>query len=178
MSSIVTAHYHYKRPPGWCLRLMVSGLCVMIGLAVISPALGAEDRFDGVYTGKRALTKGSNQACLTGDNVSVTINGEALTFTNSRLHNYSIGFEPHPDGSFNEISAGDEGAFVTIQGRIVGDGIEADVADDVCEYHWHLTRTRPPRYQRPPRKRAKTRGRRLGPTFVRLAGIRCHRGET
>ena len=144
MTRIVTTHYRYQRPPGRCLRLMVSGLCAMIGLAVIDPALGAEDRFDGVYTGKRVLTKGSNQTCPTEDDVSVTIRGEALTFTNSRLHNFTIGFEPHPDGSFDEISAGDEGAFVSIQGRIIGNAIEADVADSVCEHHWHLVRNGPP----------------------------------
>ena len=79
------------------------------------------------------------------DVVLITIRGEALTFTNSRLHNMSIGFEPHPDGSFDEISStGDEGVSVSIQGRIVGDAIEADVADSVCEHHWHVVRNRPP----------------------------------
>jgi hypothetical protein len=144
MTRIVTTHHRHKRPPG-CWHLMVLGLCVMIGLAVMDPALGAENKFDGVYTGKRVLTKGSNQRCPTEDDVSVTIRGEALTFTNSRLHNMSIGFEPHPDGSFDEISStGDEGASVSIQGRIVGDAIEADVADSVCEHHWHVVRNRPP----------------------------------
>jgi hypothetical protein len=56
-----------------------------------------------------------------------------------------IGFEPHPDGAFDEISStGDEGASVSIQGRIVGDAIEADVADSVCEHHWHVVRNRLP----------------------------------
>ena len=134
----------FKRPPWWCSRLVVSGLCGMISLAIVAPTWGAESKFDGVYIGKRVLTKGSNQTCPTEDDVSVTIRGEALTFTNSRLHNFTIGFEPHPDGSFNEISAGDEGGYVTIQGRIVGDAIEADVADSVCEHHWHLVRTGSP----------------------------------
>jgi hypothetical protein len=144
MTRIVTTHHRHKRPPG-CWHLMVLGLCVMIGLAVMDPAFGAENKFDGVSTGKRVLTKGSNQRCPTEDDVSVTIRGEALTFTNSRLHNSTIGFEPHPDGSFDEISStGDEGASVSIQGRIVGDAIEADVADSVCEHHWHVVRNRPP----------------------------------
>jgi hypothetical protein len=109
MTRIATTHHCYKRPPG-CWHLMVFGLCVMIGLAVMDPAFGAENKFDGVYTGKRVLTKGSNQRCPTEDDVSVTIRGEALTFTNSRLHNSTIGFEPHLDGSFDEISStGDQG---------------------------------------------------------------------
>lgn len=33
-------------------RLLVSGLCGMICLAMAGPALGTENRFDGVYTGK------------------------------------------------------------------------------------------------------------------------------
>ena len=69
---------------------------------------------------------------------------DALTFTNMRLKSFSIGFDPHQDGSFNESSPGDQGAFVTIQGRIVGDVIEADVDDGVCEHHWHLVRARSP----------------------------------
>ncbi len=120
MTRIVRTTYRYKRPTG-CWHLMVPGLCVMIVFAATDSAVGAENKFDGVYTGKRVLTKGSDQTCPTQDDVSVTIHGETLTFTNSRLHNHSIGFEPHPDGSFNEISAGDQGAYVTIQGRIVGD---------------------------------------------------------
>jgi hypothetical protein len=141
MTRIVRTAYRYKHPPG-CWHLMALGLCAMI--VVTATALGADSTFDGVYTGKRVLTKGSNQTCPTEDNVSVTIRGEALTFTNSRLHNFTIGFEPHPDGSFDQISAGDQGAFVSIQGRIVGDVIEADVADSVCEHHWHVVRTAPP----------------------------------
>ena len=141
MTRILTTPCRYRRPPGYW-HLMALGLCAMI--VVTATALGANNTFDGAYTGKRVLTKGSKQTCPTEDNVSVTIRGEALTFTNSRLHNFTIGFEPHPDGSFNQISAGDEGAFVSIQGRIVGDAIEADVADSVCEHHWHVVRTGPP----------------------------------
>ena len=109
MTRIVRTSYGDQCPSGWCLHLMISGLCVMIGFAATDPTWGAENKFEGAYTGKRVLTKGSNQTCPAEDDVSVTIRGEALTFTNSRHHNYSMGFEPHPDGSFNEISAGVEG---------------------------------------------------------------------
>src|SRR4051812_8363218 len=104
-------------------RLMVSGLCAI--LAIADQAFGAENGFDGVYTGKRVLTKGSNQTCSTEDDVSVTIHGRTVTFTNGRLRDFTIGFHPHPDGSFNQISAGVEADFVLIQGRVVGDDIEA-----------------------------------------------------
>lgn len=64
MTRIVSTHYRYKPPPPACRQLMVL-VCAMIGLAVMDPALGAENKFDGVYTGKRVLTKGSNQMCHT-----------------------------------------------------------------------------------------------------------------
>jgi hypothetical protein len=54
------------------LLLVVSGICGTVPLAVAEPASAAENAFDGVYTGKRMLTKGSGPACLTEENVSVT----------------------------------------------------------------------------------------------------------
>jgi hypothetical protein len=141
MDRIVRTTYRYKRPAR-CRRLMALGLCAMIAAA--ATASGTDSTFDGVYIGKLVLTKGSNQTCPDVSTVSVTIRGKALTFTNSRLHSFSIGFEPHPNGSFSQISAGDRGAFVSIKGHIAGDAIEADVADSVCEHHWHVVRTAPP----------------------------------
>jgi hypothetical protein len=79
---------------------MIMGMS-LIGLA--GPTLGA-DTFNGTYTGKRALTKGPTQECVPSENVSVTIDGEVLSFTDSTLHNFAIGFAPHPDGSFGLIS--------------------------------------------------------------------------
>ena len=71
--------------------------------------------FDGVYTGKRALTKGPTPPCPTEDEATVHIQGDALTFTDSRLRDYPLGFYPHPDGSFSRISAGIGGGFVLIR---------------------------------------------------------------
>jgi hypothetical protein len=110
----------------------------MICLAVAGPALGAEDMFDGVYTGKRVLTKGSGPRCPAEDDVSVTIHGEILTFTNSALRNFLIEFAPHPDGSFRQIYVDAGGDTVTIQGRVTGGFLDADVTNAPCEYHWHL----------------------------------------
>ena len=44
--AIVTTHHRYKRQPG-CWYLMVSGLCVIMGLAATDPALAAENKFEG-----------------------------------------------------------------------------------------------------------------------------------
>ena len=78
-----------NRPEG---RLAVAGICGIICLAVAGPALGAEDTFDGVYTGKRVLTKGSGPQCPVEDDVSVAIHGETLTFTDSSFQKFVIGF--------------------------------------------------------------------------------------
>ena len=80
-------------------------ICGMISFAAAS-ALGAEHRFDGVYTGKRSLTKGSGQMCPVKEDVFVTISGETLSFTNSVLKKFVIGFYPREDGSFSRRRRG------------------------------------------------------------------------
>jgi hypothetical protein len=110
----------------------------MVCLAAGIPALGAEHTFDGVYSGKRVLTKGSDGTCPTQDDVSVIIHGETLAFTNSALKKFLITFYPSQDGSFGETYTGEGGAAVRIGGRVVGDVIEADVNNPPCDYHWTL----------------------------------------
>jgi len=108
------------------------GLCLAVAAI---PAQGAEHKFDGVYSGKRVLTKGS---CAALDDVSVTVHGETLTFTNSALKKFVIGFFVRQDGSFDEIHTDVDGDTVHVVGRIIGDVIEADVNNPPCEYHWRL----------------------------------------
>jgi hypothetical protein len=117
--------------------VVVLRICGLIGLAVAGSAWGA-DTYDGTYTGTRLLTKGPDQTCPGKEDVSVTIHGETLTFTNGSLRNEGIMFDPRPDGSFGEISAGTGGSVVLIRGHMVGDVIEADVTNGPCEHHWHL----------------------------------------
>ena len=46
----------------------------------------------------QVLTKSSDPGCPTeDDDVSVTIHGEALTFTDSSLRNFFVGINPHQD---------------------------------------------------------------------------------
>ena len=112
------------------------GLCLAVAG---SPALGAEHTFDGDYSGKRVLTKGSaGSDCPAEDDVSVTIHGETLTFTNSALKKFGIAFYPRQDGSFGSTYTDKGGDVVLIRGRIVGDVIDADVTNPPCEHHWHL----------------------------------------
>jgi hypothetical protein len=119
-------------------RLLLAAASVLcLAVAGIS-ALGAEHNFDGVYTGKRLLTKGSaGPNCPAEDNVSVTIHGETLTFTNSAFNKFTQPFDPGPDGSFGQTYT-EGGAIVHYHGRIIGDVMDADVTNPPCEYHWHL----------------------------------------
>jgi hypothetical protein len=112
-----------------------------VGALAVPAALGAEPehKYDGVYTGKRSLTKGTaSTTCPAEDDVSVTIHGEMLTFTNSALKNFTEPFDPGQDGSFGETYTDAGGAVVHYHGRIIGDVIEADVSNPPCEHHWYL----------------------------------------
>jgi hypothetical protein len=111
---------------------------LLIGTALLSTAVPAVgDSFAGTYAGKRVLTKGDN-TCPTEDNVSVTVKDGTLTFTNSALKHFAIGFDPRPDGSFGAIYQDVGGDAVTIRGRIVGNTLDADVTNGSCKHHWHL----------------------------------------
>jgi hypothetical protein len=76
------------------------------------------------------LTKGSGPRCPAEDDVSVTIHGETATFTDISFQKFLMGFNPHPNRSFNQISVGVGDAAVLITGRIIGDIIEADVTGE------------------------------------------------
>jgi hypothetical protein len=124
------------------LRLLAAASWLCLAFAGM-PALGAVHTFDDVYSGKRVLTKGSaGPSCPAEDNVSVTIHDATLTFTNSALKQFAVSFYPHQDGSFGEIYQGEGGTTVNIRGHVIGDVIEADVAnyasDPPCEHHWKL----------------------------------------
>ena len=121
------------------LAAAIWGLCLAVAGI---PALGAEHRFDGLYSGKRVLTKGvASGICPAEDDVSVIIHGETLTFTDSALKKFIEPFYPDPDGSFGQTYTGEEGDKIHYHGRIVGDVMDADVSNSAiapCEYHWHL----------------------------------------
>jgi hypothetical protein len=144
MARSVTYAHRYKRPPRKRTerRIVLSALCGVVGLVAAEAALCAENTFDGTYTGKRVLTKGPNAPCVSSEDMSATIRGGVLTFTNSALHNFTIGLDPRLDGSFSVISRARGGRSVLIKGRIVGDDLDADVTNGRCEHHWHLKRSR------------------------------------
>jgi hypothetical protein len=116
----------------------VLGFCLAVAG---TPAIAAEYPFDGVFSGQRVLTKGSaSDGCLAKGDVSVTIQGETLTFTNSALDKFTLAFHPGKDGSFGETYTDESGTTVYYRGRIVGGVMEADVNHPPCAYHWHLKR--------------------------------------
>jgi hypothetical protein len=125
-----------RRVPKRRIRLWICGLAF---LAIAEPAAAAADPFDGVYAGKRTLVSGPRN-CPGDESVSVTIQGEVLTFTNSQLQNYPLDFEPHPDGKFALQHVDIGGDIVDIQGRITGSVLEADVTNPPCVHHWRLER--------------------------------------
>ena len=92
------------------------GAALWLCLAVVgTPVLSAEHTFNGDYSGKRVLTKGpAGLECPAEDDVSVTIHGATLTFTNSALKKFATSFYPSPDGSFGETYQG--GDTVNIRG--------------------------------------------------------------
>jgi hypothetical protein len=110
-------------------RKVLSAIGGMIGLAVVGAALGAENTFDGVYTGKRVLAKDTGgPGCPAAEEVSVIIQGKMLSFTNSELKNFVVAFNPHQDGSFLEIYVDPfDDDTVTVEGRIAGGFLDADV---------------------------------------------------
>jgi len=120
------------------LSLIFGTFCLVAG-----PALSTEPehKYDGVYTGKRSLTKGTaSTTCPAEDDVSVTITGEMMTFTNSAFKKYLMPFYPSQDGSFGQLFQHQGHGVVHYHGRIIGDVMDADVENPPCEYHWHLKR--------------------------------------
>lgn len=118
-------------------RMLPTVCGVLLGLIV--PTVTLADPFDGTYTGKRVLTGGdSNASCPTSEDVSVTIKNGTLTFTDSALKNFAMGFDPMPDGSFDKIDTESGGTVVTIRGRIADNTLDADVVNGPCRHHWHL----------------------------------------
>jgi hypothetical protein len=114
------------------------GMCGVAGLAIAGPIAMAEGSYDGEYVGKRVLTNGPANYCPAEDNVSVTIHGRTLTFTNSAVQNYVIPFDPKRDGTFDETHINVGGEIVGIQGRIAGRALDAEVNNPPCLHHWWL----------------------------------------
>lgn len=117
-------------------------LCGMICIAVSAPSYGAENTFDGVYTGKKVRQEGPPDSCVAEDDVSVTIAGEILTFTDSTTKNLKIDFHPKRDGSFMKAYDALSDKYLAVQGKITGDVLDAGVFNmyTKCGFHLRLTK--------------------------------------
>ena len=133
------SHWRSKSRPErlLMLSLILGMICLVAGSALSAEP---EHKYDGVYTGKRSLTKGTaSTTCPAETDVSATITGETLTFTDGILKNFLMPFSPGPEGSFGETS--DQGGHISHHhGRIIGDIMDVDTDNPDCEYHWHLKR--------------------------------------
>ena len=107
--------------------------CWAICLAISGPAHGTEN-YEGTYTGKRVLTKGTDPTCPTEDAVTIIVREQSLTITHSTLRGFTTGFDPREDGSFGQVYSDSGGGIMSIQGRIVGGVLDADVSSDTCEH--------------------------------------------
>lgn len=106
--------------------------CVVVAV----PAFGAGNLFDGTYTGERVLTKGDPAACGAKNTVSIVIHGDALTYINGRVKDYTLSFSPRADGSFGQLSD-IGGNAVVIHGHVGAGVLDADVITAHCTHHWH-----------------------------------------
>jgi hypothetical protein len=126
-----------RRIPKCRIQLVV---CSMACLAIAVPVALADASFDGEYVGKRVLTNGPADVCPAEENISVTIQGNVLSFTNNAMKNYDLPFNPAPDGTFTVYYVDESGVLAKIQGRVVGGVLDADVNAPPCEHHWSLER--------------------------------------
>jgi hypothetical protein len=124
------------------LRPIIFGLTC---LAMAGVAQAAGNQFDGAYVGTRTPTKGFTPQCPPREDVSATIAGNSLQFSNSRLQHFGLTFYPHPDGSFDTTYVDVGGATVEIQGHVSQGALDAHVVDYAtsCEYQWHLEKKSP-----------------------------------
>jgi hypothetical protein len=118
-------------------------LSVTACFVIAAPAAtGADNSYDGAYSGERRLTKGAGPSCIKEENVTAVASGATLKFTNSQLKDYVISFKPRSDGSFEMTHEDMGGDVVDIHGHVTLTAIDADVVDysSRCEHHWHLTK--------------------------------------
>jgi hypothetical protein len=87
-------------------------------LAIATPAVEAGDSFDGNYTGKRILTNVPADDCPAEENVSVTINGNVLTFADSALQITPLAFTLSRTGHSTSESLDGFALSLDIQSRL------------------------------------------------------------
>jgi hypothetical protein len=115
---------------------MIFAFCT-IGVAVTSPTFGADNPFDGSYSGTRTLTKGSDEFCPKMEEMSITVQDGRFTFTASNSQAVLSIIQVTSDGSFSDMHQGGGGSWY-IKGQITSDVLEAEANSSACFHHWSL----------------------------------------
>jgi hypothetical protein len=103
------------------------------------PAAAPAGSFDGRYTGSISVTKAHNNWCETSPTVSLSVQGNAFTWTLVRPNLpqgelYSPTFEVSvgPDGAFTVQGGNDK--LTSLAGRIVGTHMTGEIEGKYCGY--------------------------------------------
>jgi hypothetical protein len=124
----------------WFMKMcgnMIFAFCTIV-VAVTSPTLGADNPFDGIYSGTRTLTKGSYESCPKVEEMSITVQGGKFTFTNSFSRALLAVVKIGSDGSFSSIHQGGVAGSWYISGKIARGVLEAEANSSACLHHWSL----------------------------------------
>jgi len=104
-------------------------------------ALGAQAAgpFDGTYTGEAAMTRGNNGSICKTYAASISVTDGHLTFVAGGGYAV-INTDVAADGSFSGsgLLKGVKGAMETLNGKVSGRAIEAEVGNPYCGFHLSL----------------------------------------
>jgi hypothetical protein len=111
--------------------------CVVC-VAVTSPSLGADNPFDGSYSGTRTLTKDSDAFCPKIEEMLVTIQDGKFAFTNGDSRAVIAIVPIASDGSFSDIHNGINCWY--IKGKITAAFFRQKPNSSACLHHWSLNK--------------------------------------
>jgi hypothetical protein len=98
----------------------------------------AAGAFDGTYSGPNSLLRGEPPTCVAARTVTWTVADGRVSI---KYGNVPIAAEIGADGAFRAnavYQAGRTNANATMQGRIAGGALEADIESYACKYHYSL----------------------------------------
>jgi hypothetical protein len=122
----------------------VVGAGALIAVAGLNYAAQAAGPFDGTYRGPATLVSGNNSAVCKTFATSITVTDSHLTYNHGAYA--VINTDVAADGSFSGSAAinavGGRGthapAQVTLQGKVAGSAIDAQVSSENCAFHLTL----------------------------------------
>jgi hypothetical protein len=115
-------------------------VCFAAALALVPVTLAfAASPFDGQYKGANTLTRGAPPTCAEGRAITWSVTDGHISI---KYGNVPITADVAADGSFRTNVhyqvGGKQQAEATMQGRITGANLEADVESYACKYHYAL----------------------------------------